>query len=186
VLVRFQYAIGQQCGINYSQGHIATTGEDCVVRLKDLAWFVLCILLTMPLSWSAIAQTSHRHHGRQNNYVAACDRLCWAPTTDPPGGLLVCFFSLRDSEAVSGYQEAVKTGSIALQKPISLFTLKAKGARPCETEIFQSIPIIGFVQSTIYNFSPRPPVKVGDEVIIHAHSFVYDQRNTLFFPDPSP
>jgi hypothetical protein len=111
-----------------------------------------------------------------------CNVVCWGAAAN--GGVMLCKRKMRDAADAKDYQDKVAKNEIAAGKPITFLAGNKPEGASCKGGFPQTVSVLGYVGVNIGSFTPGP-VKAGDIVTITGSGFVYDQRETLFFPDPA-
>ena len=115
----------------------------------------------------------------------ACNRLCWSLRAGPADNVMVCLRKINNQTELFNFSEQVKAKSIAIGAVAVLESNGAPNGLNCaaSTEA-RDIPLLGHVQLHITSFT-QGTVKIGDVVYVQGTGYVFDQKTTLFFPDPS-
>jgi hypothetical protein len=92
---------------------------------------------------------------------------------------------LHNQLEVDLYVAGVKSGGIAIGKPITFISdNNAEGSTCASQNVVRMISVLGYAKVNIYNYS-QGTFNVGDFIEISGSGIVFDQKNTLFFPDPA-
>jgi len=130
-----------------------------------------CVLLAGPGSAEAQQQ------------LFACSKICW----DPAASGATCSKILATQIELTSYIWAVQHGIIAKGKGLT-FSLDLNTPWPScasETAARHSFSVSGYVGVQSVTSYTVGGLKVGDTIEIHGTGVAKDQRNLLFFTDPS-
>jgi hypothetical protein len=139
---------------------------------KWVGFVALCFLFHG--SGSALAQQQ----------TFGCTKICWTPAT----GIATCSKKLNTQFELTAYIYAVQHKSIAKGKGITFFVdLKGKQETCASSATTQgeSISVVGYVNVQNVTGFTIGGLKVGDTIEIGGSGVADDQKNVLFFLDPS-
>ncbi|MBV9114559.1 MAG: hypothetical protein JOY67_17220 [Hyphomicrobiales bacterium] len=113
----------------------------------------------------------------------ACTRLCWSPSKNT----VTCSKKLREQVELTSYIYAVQHNTIAKGKPMTFFVDMKGSGQSCGSPVAApaSLSIVGYVNAQNVTGFTVGGVKVGDTIEITASGVAEDQKNIMFFPDPS-
>jgi len=140
--------------------------------------------------------------------VWGCNRLCWLPEYSPTGGAALCFRKLHTQTEVNLYQQAIKDKGIAIGKVINFIasnnaegtscTINARTAKDLkdllppkpgdrglpDIAVMQPSSVIGTMEAKSITGYTQTGIAIGTVIAIAGQNITYDQKVTLFFPDP--
>jgi hypothetical protein len=128
-----------------------------------------------PVAAVGEASGSVRHLG--------CDRLCWQPDPYHPVGLFTCYSKLSTPPATDGYTQAVYSKDIAVGKSMLLSSGPVTSGVTCGNRT--DIPVWGYVRAREIVDLTQPPVTLNQVVKVTVTGVDYNQKDSLFFPDPN-
>jgi hypothetical protein len=113
----------------------------------------------------------------------ACTRLCWTPAK----GSVTCSKKMNAQVDLTSYIYAVEHKTIAKGKPMTFFVEMRGSGQSCGSPFAPpaSLSVVGYVSVQNVTGFTIGGVKVGDTIEISGNGVAEDQKNILFFPDPS-
>jgi hypothetical protein len=112
-----------------------------------------------------------------------CDRLCWQPDPYHPIGSFTCYAKLSTPAATDGYTKAVYSKDIAVGKSMLLGSGPVTSGVTCGNRT--DIPVWGYVRAREILDLTQPPVTLNQVVKVTVTGVDYNQKDSLFFPDPN-